>query len=203
MVTSTATLTPARTENVPKVGPQYTPASLTYAVSIAAGAGEPNAVTLEMAPDAILVRDAVAVTPGAGCEAVDALSVRCPTERATTFLAVRRAIAVTLGDGDDRLEAPGAGMAGLAIALEVDAGDGSDVVVADAAEVAGGSGDDRLTAHHATGGGGNDVIHARTADGGAGDDVLGPLPAPGSVSLRGGPGDDVLAGGPTRPPRRT
>lgn len=177
VVTSTATFTPGKTENIPKFGPQYRPPTTSYEVTIVGGPGEANVVAVELAADAIVVRDVVALTPGAGCAVLDGTSVRCATTLPSAVMSVSRALAVSLGDGDDRFESP-PGTPGSLVR-----------------RVDGGPGNDRITAPVAIGGPGDDMLTADDADGGEGNDVLASLGSAFKITLRGGPGADVLAGG--------
>ncbi|MDP8968052.1 MAG: hypothetical protein M3N04_05585, partial [Actinomycetota bacterium] len=184
---------PAADTSVPKV-PNVIAEHTDYLLSIAAGAGESNALVVERTPAAMLVSDTVAISAGAGCERVDDTSVRCPTPLGAGASFVRQRIgAVTLGDGDDRFDGPAAGATGAGEG-NIDGGAGADAVV-NAARAIGGPGDDRLVATVAEGGPGDDEIAADESDGGDGNDTLLPRRAEGSTLQRGGAGDDVVTGG--------
>ncbi len=194
---SGAVVSTARTEiagfvdNNPKA-PSSSPPRTRYVLSVAAGDGETNALVIERAPGAMIVRDAAAITPGAGCELLDATTARCATPASPGALVEQQVGSVSLGDGDDSFQDLSDSLLGER--AEVDAGSGADVVVG-AARAVGGPGNDRLVASVAEGGDGDDVISARRGDGGDGDDVLGAFTAPGTTKLSGGAGNDMLTGG--------
>jgi RTX calcium-binding nonapeptide repeat (4 copies) len=127
----------------------------------------------------IVVRDErVPVQPGPGCERVDDRTAAC----------VAGAIGpVQLGDGDDRLDSPGG---------FVEGGDGADMLNVDFGNVQGDDGDDVLVGGQGEGGGGADLLAVTVGRGDDGDDVLNCFPQGFNCDLRGGPGDDLLTGGP-------
>lgn len=117
----------------------------------AAGPGETNDVEVRLDGGDLVLADRAGVQPGGGCRTVSATELRCP------YGSSLKALDVDLGDGPDRAD--------LGTAHGV---------------VAGGDGDDALTARFAR------------VSGGPGDDVL----SSGGI-LDGGPGADVLRGGGT------
>ncbi len=189
----------ARTETAamdfsnPKTGPDMRPAMTTYVLSIEAGPGETNAIAIERGGGAIVVRDAVAVTPGEGCQLADATTARCPTPSTNGGIVEQRIGGITLGDGDDSFHS-GPPPTYVFDSIKIDAGSGDDDVSSGSGSAVGGPGNDRLTADIADGGPGDDVIAADGGDGGEGNDVLGPPAGARDVKLAGGAGDDVLTG---------
>jgi len=194
-VISTAhTVIPEFRESNPKFGTTFLPAYTKYVLAIAATPGESNALAIESAPGAIVVRDSAGVAPGDGCELADATTAVCPTPAAQGTTDVKWEIGrIDLADGDDSIRVPLGGLSSNQ--GEVDGGGGNDTIEG-ARRAFGGPGDDRLDAQIADGGPGNDQITAREADGGDGHDVLSPHREDMAVKLRGGPGDDVLTGAP-------
>jgi hypothetical protein len=193
LVSVTRSDVPAMSSDIPKA-PNTVAAHADYLLAIAARAGEANAVAVERGPDAFVVRDGAGAAAGAGCAAIDALTVRCATPLGPGAAFVRQLVGgVELADGDDSFRGPDA-VASVSAQGDVDAGAGDDVVIG-AANALGGPGDDHLAATTADGGPGDDRVEATRADGGDGRDVLGPLAAGSATHLRGGPGDDVLTGG--------
>ena len=157
-------------------------------VRFEAGAGETNVVTFDYGLGLEIVDSGgAALTPGAGCSRPDASDTR---RVACTGTITRTAL--ELGDGDDSLESDVTPWGG---SLSVDAGPGADRIAGDRwwlVDVAGGSGDDRITgARLASGGAGRDRLEKVSwGDGGPDDDVLaGDEPA---ADLRGGAGNDSL-----------
>jgi hypothetical protein len=129
-----------------------------YALSVRAGPGEANRISVSSSGDAYTVADGgAALTAGDGCAAVTPSEVRCPTVRATPD----RSVFVDAGDGDDRL---GLGPLEPNTLTELRGGSGADLVFGGAGHdlLFGGAGIDGLV-----GGTGFDEL-----DGGPGDDVL-------------------------------
>ena len=166
-----------------------------YTLSVEAGAGEANAVSVSQDADGYTVRDtAVPAAAGAGCEPLAPDAVRCPASAAAAH-----SVFVAAGDGLDQVTVEAVPATTF---VEARGGTGDDFVV-------GGPGRDLLF-----GGSGRDVIHAGPGndrlDGGRGDDQLDGLAgidrvlyderrAPVTVDLRvgsgGGRGEaDVIAG---------
>ena len=191
VVSMTRTEVPAMSSNIPKA-PDTVPAHTEYVLSIRAGGGERNTIAVRREADAFVVRDGALAAAGAGCATVDLFTVRCATPLGPGAAFVRRFVGgVELGDGNDSFAAendPESGLTGT-----VDAGAGADTVTG-VANAIGGLGNDRLVASAADGGAGDDDIQAGAADGGEGRDILRPLADDAGARLRGGPGDDVLAG---------
>lgn len=196
-----ATVSVTRTE-VPYAAPggalkHIRPAHTKYVLAIAAAAGEANAIGVELlADDAIVVRDVVPATAGAGCALLDALTVSCATPRATGAAHAEQLVGnVALGDGDDAFQGPLRFADGVRGALGVvDGGEGDDVIL-DVSRAIGGPGHDRLLAYEARGGQGDDRIEASEAHGEDGDDELIGLERwAGANTLSGGDGRDHLDG---------
>ena len=137
-----------------------------------AKASERNLVGASVDGQALVVRDlnGVPMTPGTGCTAIDATSVRC---------AVGPRLHVLLGDGNDRIDpTPGVTITG-------EGGTGNDHV--NGKVLMGNDGDDRLQCPEEF----NRAGGCRF-DGGAGRDTL--QGAGGPDILAGGPGSDELLG---------
>jgi Ca2+-binding RTX toxin-like protein len=137
-------------------------------LSYRAAPGQLNHLTVSLqANGQYLFDDTVALTPGAGCAAVDQTSVRCTAPAGVV-------VNVDTGDLDDTISKTTDGASVLA------GGAGNDVIKAGPARVG--------VVNHVLGGDGVDTLV-----GGPGADVLdgGPL----NDTLTGGLGNDVLAGG--------
>ena len=192
---------PPFVDNNPKA-PSSSPGSTEYTLTFEAAPGESNVVVMERAADALVVRDAVALTPGAGCVAESPTSVRCATPRGSGLALLKQAVgAVSLGDGNDRFQGfPAPDASGIVYPSDlgnVDGGEGDDLVQR-ATRAVGGAGNDRLEATGtADGGPGDDQIVATGGDGGDGNDTLTPSRPDVATRFAGGAGDDVLTGSET------
>jgi hypothetical protein len=160
-----------------------------------AAPGEVNELTVEYGLADYTFRDRVPLTAGRGCTALADGSVSC-------FASSGRA---DLGDGDDRASTVGPERY-FTNAPAVDGGPGNDVL-SGRGDLAGGTGDDRLSGTRLAGGDGSDVLTGTGADylvGGSGSDTLsgganadtlvgdGPGAVPAPDVLDGGEGfDDV------------
>lgn len=177
---------------------QSSGAARIYTLSYAAAAGEANELTMSATPDAITVAEVtIGVSAGAGCEAVDARTVRCPTAAPGGDVTLNRRAEIGLGDGDDRFSlgsVVGRGAGDPSATIDVLGGPGDDglsnaaggqetasLAGGEGADVlTGGAGDDRLAGDagpdRIAGGAGSDTIQggadADTLDGGAGSDAL-------------------------------
>jgi Ca2+-binding RTX toxin-like protein len=153
-----------------------------------ASPGEANQVEIALDVDtatATIHDSGAAITPGRGCESVNANEVTC--------FPVDYQVFITLADGADVLELTQGGLE-----IDVDGGTGNDEMTACddcPAHFSGHRGKDVLTGTHAIliGGAGNDVLTSVFAGpiGGGGDDIL----TSNSFNLWGGGGDDQITGG--------
>jgi hemolysin type calcium-binding protein len=139
-----------------------------------AAAGEANDLTVGHDGRRFTFRDRVAIAAPSRCQRLSDREVACAGARAQ----------VRLGDGADLVRAT----TELRYPLSIDAGPGDDRLDGTGASLQGGEGDDDLTGRILAGGPGRDSLTATVDDhatlvGGADADVL-----------RGGDGDDVLAG---------
>lgn len=169
-----------------------------------AAPGERNDLTVTSDGDAILATDAGApITPGEGCVAVTAGSVRCQATAAQLAAADEPAkkpqesrVDVSLGDGDDRATVALTSLVKDPVALPsvVHGGAGNDALSVGAQSLAatslnGDAGDDTLR-----GAGRDDSLSggegADTLSGAGGEDALDG--GPGTDHLDGGAGDDTL-----------
>jgi Ca2+-binding RTX toxin-like protein len=156
------------------------------ALTVSAAPGEANVATLTTTGGAVTYRDTVA-TPGRGCLAVDAGTVRCPLTAGARVEAD-----LQFGDGNDSaIVAPAANLLATA-----SAGAGEDVITSPGI-VEGGAGDDVLTGTEGddglSGGPGNDTLRGLGGDDGLVGDTE---PQDGTTGCP--CGDDVLDGGPGR-----
>jgi Ca2+-binding RTX toxin-like protein len=140
-------------------------------IIVTAAPGEANRISAGTTDGAhFTISDAgAALTPGAGCAVIDAHSVTCTKAGSNDT----PGLSIQAGDGDD------------SISLE-----GVDTDACVDAEVGGGTGDDTIaTATRSGCFGGGFGVYA-----GEGDDLV--IVTRHSYSVWGGPGDDVLIGGP-------
>jgi hypothetical protein len=155
-------------------------------LAVTAAPGEANVATLATTGGVVTYRDTRA-TPGRGCVAVAAATVRCPLAGGGRVEAD-----VQLGDGNDSATiTPAANLL-----VTVSAGAGDDVITSPGI-VEGGPGDDTLTGTEGddglSGGPGNDVLRGLGGDDGLVGDTE---PQDGTTGCP--CGDDVLDGGPGR-----
>lgn len=124
-------------------------------LSVDAGGGEANRITVAEDADGYTVTDTVALSAGGGCSSVNSFMVRCATS------ATARSVFVDASDGDDRVVVRSLDSD---TASEVRAGDGNDRIFGGEANdlLLGGDGVDSLL-----GGSGYNTL-----DGGPGDDFI-------------------------------
>jgi len=161
------------------------------ALTITAGPGEGNDLKVDRGfygdlGEVFTVTDLAGITPGVGCEVRDGTGV-CAISPA-----LRPAITVSLGDGNDRLALA---FFSNEFAMTADGGPGDDSITASISPdvIRGGDGNDTVDAQ-----GGNDQVLGEAGndklDGNGEDDQV--SGGPGDDTVRGGGGADTVEGGP-------